>query len=365
MAAPSGELTPHRWPREPACVGAIVRDGRNRVYVQRRTPWRRLLPGTWDIIGGHLEAGETPQQALARELEEETGWQLRHIEAVIADWEWEHGGVVRRELDYLIEVDGDLGAPRLEAGKHDAYAWVGPGDLELLLQGRTDGDRRLRDIVAKAVRMRLTQRLRLEPVGPEHAQDLWRLHHDEAVAAWYRGRWSVEAAQRRATAFRQAWEAAGAGKWMAYDRHTGELVGRGGLGRLDADTDTAHRITALLPPGRWARERLEVGWALRAGWWGRGYATEIGRAGLRLAFEDLGAEQVVAFTERHNRRSRAVMERLGMRYVGEFPHRGLVEGLDGLHDNAPFALYTIAQPGLLAFRENSSGSLPSRRSGRR
>ena len=103
--------------REPAWVGAIVRDRRNRVYAHRRTPDRRLRPGTWDI-GGHLEAGQTPRQALARELQEETGWRLRHVEAVIADWEWEHGGVVRRELDDLVAVDGDLAAPRLETGKH-------------------------------------------------------------------------------------------------------------------------------------------------------------------------------------------------------------------------------------------------------
>jgi RimJ/RimL family protein N-acetyltransferase len=76
---------------------------------------------------------------------------------------------------------------------------------------------------------------------------------------------------------------------------------------------------------------------------GRGYATEIGRAGLQFGFEDLGAEEVVAFTERHNRRSRAVMERLGMRYVGEFTGRGLVEGRDGVYDGAPFTLYTIGR----------------------
>lgn len=329
--------------REPACVGAVVRDERNRVYAHRRTRDRRLLPGIWDIIGGHLEAGETPQQALARELEEETGWRLRRVEAVIADWEWEHGGVVRRELDYLVEVDGDLGAPRLETGKHDAYAWVGPDNLELMMQGRSDGDRRLRDIVAKAVRMRLTERLRLEPLGPGHAQDLWRLHHDDAVAAWHGGHWSVEAAHHWAVAIGRAWESAGVGKWIAYDRRTGELVGRGGLRRMGPDAETA-RIVAALPPGRWARERLEVGWTVRAALWGRGYATEIGRAGLRFGFQDLGAEEVVAFTERHNQRSRAVMERLGMRYVGEFAGRGLVEGLEGVHDSAPFALYTVGRP---------------------
>jgi hypothetical protein len=129
---------------------------------------------------------------------------------------------------YLVEVDGDLGAPRLEAGKHDAYAWVGPDNLELMVQGRGHGDRRLRDIVAKAVRIRLTGRLRLEPIGPGDAQDLWRLHHDDAVAAWHGGRWTVEAAHRRAAAMGRAWETAGVGKWIAYDRSTGELVGRGG-----------------------------------------------------------------------------------------------------------------------------------------
>ena len=138
--------------REPACVGALIRDERGRVFVHRRSVTRRLFPGIWDIVGGHIEAGETLEEALAREIEEETGWTLRRLGARIADWEWQHDGVVRRELDYLVEVDGDLTRPRLEVGKHDAYAWVGPDDVELLMEGRTDGDTRLRDIVARALR---------------------------------------------------------------------------------------------------------------------------------------------------------------------------------------------------------------------
>jgi 8-oxo-dGTP pyrophosphatase MutT (NUDIX family) len=123
------------------------------VFVQRRSTTRRVLPGIWDIVGGHIEVGETLEEALAREIKEETGWELRRIGAQIADWEWEHDGVVRRELDYLVEVEGDLAAPRLEPGKHDACAWVGVDNLELLMDGRTDGDHRLRDIVAMAVQL--------------------------------------------------------------------------------------------------------------------------------------------------------------------------------------------------------------------
>lgn len=181
------------------CVGALIRDDRNRVFVHRRSADRRLLPGTWDIVGGHVEPGESSDEALAREIEEETGWGLRRIEAVVADWRWEFDGTVRSERDYLVEVEGDLSTPRLEPGKHDAFAWVGPDDLDLLMEGRTDGDRQLRDIVAKATRIRLTDRLRLEPLGHEHLDDLVTLHRDPGVAAWFDGPWSEVEAQKRTT----------------------------------------------------------------------------------------------------------------------------------------------------------------------
>jgi len=137
--------------RDPMCVGALIRNNDREVFVHRRAATRRMFPGIWDIVGGHIEPGETPEDALAREIEEETGWQLRRIVAQIADWEWEHDGIVRRELDYIVDVDGNLAEPRLEVGKHDAYAWVGLKNLELMMEGRTDGDHRLRDIVARAV----------------------------------------------------------------------------------------------------------------------------------------------------------------------------------------------------------------------
>jgi RimJ/RimL family protein N-acetyltransferase len=190
-----------------------------------------------------------------------------------------------------------------------------------------------------------TARLRLEPVGPEHAGDLWRLHQEAAVAAWHGGPWSRQAAQGHAAAMARAWARDGVGKWMAYALATGELVGRGGLSRLDPAAELTGRIGSVLGGDGWARDRLEVGWTVRSGLWGQGYATEIGRAGLAFAFGELGAGEVVAFTERHNRRSRAVMERLGMRPAGELRARGLVEGRAGVHEEAPFSLYVRARGG--------------------
>ena len=88
-----------------------------------------------------------------------------------------------------------------------------------------------------------------------------------------------------------------------------------------------------------ARRWAEIGWALRSAYWGRGYAAEVGRSGLRFAFDELDMRAVVSFTERHNLRSRAVMERIGMTYAGEFLGNGLIEGKQGVHDGAPFSLY--------------------------
>jgi RimJ/RimL family protein N-acetyltransferase/8-oxo-dGTP pyrophosphatase MutT (NUDIX family) len=371
------------------CVGALIQDEQHRVYVHRRTAERRLYPGIWDIVGGHLEDGETPEEALAREVEEETGWRVREIVAAVTDWEWEYEGRIRRELDYLVTIDGDLRQPRLEEGKHDANAWVGPDDLELLMLNRTDGDRRLRDIVAHTVRTRFTERLRLEPVtGPGevltgHAADLERLMCDPWVSEWYAETWSTEQSVLRAAAMQAAWEREGVSKWMAYELtggvqaehdqlngrrehealvgrgernrtngrgERGALVGRGGLSRLPADGPATASITEVLkaagPGGEslgevWAADRLELGWALVGEARRRGFATEIGRAGLEFAFGTLGAGAVIAFTERHNRASRAVMERLGMEFAGEIRTEGLVEGQPGVHPDAPFAVYAI------------------------
>lgn len=51
---------------------------------------------------------------------------------------------------------------------------------------------------------------------------------------------------------------------------------------------------------------------------GASYASEISRAALASAFDALGMQAVVSCTVRHNVRSGAVMERIGMHYAGEF-----------------------------------------------
>jgi RimJ/RimL family protein N-acetyltransferase len=186
---------------------------------------------------------------------------------------------------------------------------------------------------------RTTERLILEPIGPEHADEVRTLHQDPVIASWWCGPWSMTDASRFCERCAQGWTRDGVSKWIAHDRDTGALVGRGGLSRMVADADETRQMQALLTDPTWEHDRLEIGWALLSAFHGLGLATEIGREGLGFAFEVLGTRSVVAYTERHNRASRGVMERLGLTLRGEIHALGLVEGDDVLHDDAPFAVY--------------------------
>ncbi|TZF89512.1 8-oxo-dGTP diphosphatase MutT, partial [Cognatilysobacter lacus] len=57
-------------------VAGVIRDVRGRILLARRTEGRDLA-GLWEFPGGKCEPGETPEQALSRELQEELGIDAR------------------------------------------------------------------------------------------------------------------------------------------------------------------------------------------------------------------------------------------------------------------------------------------------
>lgn len=72
----------------------------------------------------------------------------------------------------------------------------------------------------------------------------------------------------------------------------------------------------------------ELGYRLRRGAWGRGYATEGSRALISRGFTDLGVQRVFAHTMTINVASRRVMEKCGLVYVRTF-HDDALAGIDG------------------------------------
>ena len=120
----------------------------------------------------------------------------------------------------------------------------------------------------------------------------------------------------------------GFGFWAVEAPGVAELVGLVGLA---VPTFQAHFTPCV-----------EVGWRLARPFWGKGFASEAATASLRFGFERLGLDEIVAFTVPANVRSRAVMERIGMRRSPEddFEHPILPEG----HPLRSHVLYRINRP---------------------
>ncbi len=59
-------------------LAVLEREGR--YFLQRRDPAATHLPGRWEFPGGKVGAGEAPEAALHRELEEEIAWKPTSLE---------------------------------------------------------------------------------------------------------------------------------------------------------------------------------------------------------------------------------------------------------------------------------------------
>ena len=63
-------------------LAMLHRDGRWLMQLRDEIP-DIVAPGCWGLFGGHLDPGETPEQALRRELLEEISWQPPAVELVM------------------------------------------------------------------------------------------------------------------------------------------------------------------------------------------------------------------------------------------------------------------------------------------
>ena len=101
-------------------------------------------------------------------------------------------------------------------------------------------------------------------------------------------------------------EERGWGFWAMESKATQEFIGFVGLNTPSAELPFSPCV--------------EVGWRLGPQHWGKGLASEAAREAIRVGFRLLGLREIVSFTTVRNLRSRAVMERLGMRASGTFEH---------------------------------------------
>jgi len=102
-------------------VGAAVLDGGRLLAARRSAPPE--LAGRWELPGGKVERGETPEQALVRELREELGVTAEPVARVPGEWPLKPGYVLRVWTARLV-----AGTPE-PLQDHDELRWLTPEEL--------------------------------------------------------------------------------------------------------------------------------------------------------------------------------------------------------------------------------------------
>jgi RimJ/RimL family protein N-acetyltransferase len=171
-----------------------------------------------------------------------------------------------------------------------------------------------------------TARLKLRRWRESDREPFAALNADRQVMEYFAARLSRRESDRMIEAIEAEFDRCGFGLWALEVQASGEFVGFTGLAEVS--------FTAPFTPA------VEVGWRLARSAWGMGFATEAARAAIAFGFAEAGLEQVVAITSVSNRRSEAVMVRLGMtRDPGEdFDHPSIAPG----HPLRPHLLYRLA-----------------------
>jgi 8-oxo-dGTP diphosphatase len=104
-------------------VGAALFDGGRLLAARRSAPAE--LAGRWELPGGKVEKGETPEAELVRELREELGVDAEVVERVPGEWPL--------RSPYVLQVWSAVLRPGSTAPRalqdHDALRWLGPDEI--------------------------------------------------------------------------------------------------------------------------------------------------------------------------------------------------------------------------------------------
>ncbi len=104
-------------------VGGIVLNNKREILVVTRKP-DDFLRGIDELPSGHLESDETIPEGMAREIKEETGMNIAHIESYLDYFDYLSGSGKRtRQFNFVIIPDD---CSQVVLTEHNAYKWQSP-----------------------------------------------------------------------------------------------------------------------------------------------------------------------------------------------------------------------------------------------
>jgi len=156
-----------------------------------------------------------------------------------------------------------------------------------------------------------TKRLILKPLALSHFEDLLALRSDPEVMK-YIGDGSIQTKEEvedfiKCGVTTGYYEKYGLDFFSVYEKETGEFVGQAGLFHVGFNVKQSD---------------IELAYRLHTKYWSRGYATELAKALIDYGFSKLSLPKIIAAVRPENERSRRVLEKAGMTYIGIVDFRG-------------------------------------------
>ncbi|MRX68114.1 Protein N-acetyltransferase, RimJ/RimL family [Flavobacterium resistens] len=104
----------------------------------------------------------------------------------------------------------------------------------------------------------------------------------------------------------------GTGRYAVILKETNEFIGWSGIKFI---TDEINGY----------KNFYEIGYRFIEKHWGKGYATEAGKAFVDYAFNEMKVKALYAYADAGNENSRRILEKLGLQFVNSFEHEGEIE----------------------------------------
>ena len=336
-------------------TGCIILTHDHRILLQLRDGGFKKFAHCISAFGGRIEEGETPEQTISRELNEELGARVVTSELIFISAYTEE---VTQFTDVIYgyfwydkhnTITGCFeGSPLFCPSAQEALKQPGlMDDVRWLLEqcqkrkllqskpassDRVDFDpaqpqqivfsfafpsieRVIIDI--NSIEKFSTRRLIARRIKSMDLATLAEMDSNAIVMATLGGvKTKQETEQRLAWNLKQ-WEEHGHGLWLFFLKETHEFIGRASLRHMLVDD----------------KDELELGYALMPGFWGKGFATEMAQACIEIAFHYLDYENIACFTVPTNISSLNVMKKLRFQYEKNC-----------LHANLPHVLYRLHNP---------------------
>lgn len=153
-----------------------------------------------------------------------------------------------------------------------------------------------------------TERLILRELRLSDLEGMFELDSDPEVHKYLGNKpvKTIEESQKILESVINQYKERGIGRWAAIEKSSGDFIGWSGI-RLNTEFNM-NGFTKY----------YDVGYRLIKRFWGKGYATESGKAAIEYAFNNMELPELYATTEIGNQASHNALLKLGLKYIEDF-----------------------------------------------